>query len=617
MERLGRKLLVFLFFSLFCASAFAVCTWYNPLTWSECFIPAVGFVAAPFQAVQSISGFPDSDLLVLSATPTYLTGQNQPLVGNVVKAEVSVGSGNDVAAVGSFDEERISITVADIGSATYYLSGKKVEMNTTVRLSGTERTLRRIGRIGNQFMGQSGTENGYPIGIVWDEAQEQESLKVAGYNAQTLCKREEGSDFAGVGWRPIVASDLTFGQVRLSHSICTSGFASGAICVGGVWQPQVYFKCYAFDSEFNPEQISYQDFGTKTVNAVVDLQLTSNNGDSSVLTFASGDCGRFGRPACLDRGYFTFGFEQVGYARITGFRNPVFELPLDLTDEAPAIYKGSRYIIDEDFADSAWLQLTALQAQIPLNDIDWKGNFAEVQGKILSYENNFVQTVNSKDTRFNGVWGFEYEPAIDSFVIDDAYIRDLELEVIVLGEWIGLIRDVAEFDVVCGADVEAVEQTTVYSTVTVKNISDVSGATSLIWSCPPTNGSRQVSLPARQSQTFDIPFSLSHEGSGQCQFFVGTKSCTINYNFTGKPDSCGNGIPEPELGETCVNCPSDVICIFGTICDSTIGSPTYGQCVLVIPPPPPPPPEFDWRWVIVGVLLVAGAGLIIYGYYGG
>ncbi len=510
----------------------------------------------------SIVGPVDSDLLLRSGSPTYMEGQNQPLTGNVVLMNFLVGAGNDVAAVGSKDEENVSISAVG-KTANYLVRAKKVKSKTIIKLPSTsKRTLRNI----SIKPALSGTKNGYPIGMNMSQGEVQRSIvNKAILDAYNECKNSLKTEFAAFAWRPIEEQDSA-GLPYLYHSLCINGIPIGNTCSGlfsPYWQPQIYFECY----KFGTGSISYQQgWGPKTVDIQLDVQLQNNKNESStILTLASGDCGN----NCKVEGYFEDDGEVVGFAKITGW-SPKNELPVDLGVEYPAQLgiTGNRALVIGTEADDAWNELRELQLP-PSYSWAEGGNLLNVQQKVSEYNQTYGRVRQGVRYKFNEKFDFWYNAALDSFIIDDSYTRNSELQVIVLGDWLGLIRDVANFEISCGSKVSGFEQSVITSSVTVSNVSDTRGTGTLLWSCPTGNGSRTVTLNGGSKETITIPFSLTHSGAGSCpfEFQWGDKKtrCSISYEFKERPEDCGNGVQD--AGETCANCPQDVICPPGTYCD--------------------------------------------------
>lgn len=499
----------------------------------------------------AITGSYDSDLLFLSGTPTVLEGQNQPLVGDVVVANFIVGIGNDVAFVGSYDKESVSVSAPGSGTANYFVTAKKVKSNTSVPLTGQKRLLRNSG------FTQSGTKNGYSLGtLIQSHADVEESLKYAAQQAYLMMKSELGSNLLAFGWRPVEQSDFPTGTIYSYHSICTSYVAG--FCTSG-WTPQVYWVAY----EFGSGSIEYQGFGAKQANVQVDVELTNSSGEGTgTLILAQGNCGS----NCRTEGYLYEGGEAVGFAKLTGLQ-PSYQLPLDLADEAPALVGSTQYLVSKNVADAGWEKLLSLDL-FSQSFSTWTGNIVSIESAVNEYKSFYVSTYNSRSSLFSDKWSFSYDAASNSYVVNDSYTTNPTLQVVVKGDWIGLIRDVAEFDLACGGSVEGFEGASLYSSVSVTNTSTVKGNYSLSWNCPTGSNSIQTTLSAGSSQSHNVSLYLNRVETGTCSISLNygdtVKTCGIGYSFKAVPEPCGNGRVDP--GENCENCFTDVRCGANELC---------------------------------------------------
>lgn len=601
-----QKSLVFFFVLFFSLNVLAACNVFNPFSWLECLAPVSSAIVAPLAA---FTGNFDSDLLLISGTPTFMEGQNQPLTGDVVLSKYVVGIGNDVAAVGTYDNEKSNVSALR-QTADYFVTAKKVKNNTIIPFVGSQKVLKSV-KTTTVF---SGTENSFSLGSILSETEVQNAIRTsAAPRAYEDCKRHLGNDFAAFAWRPVTTSDAPY-PPRLYYSVCSSGNWLGNTCLFGNWYAQVYFECY----QFSGSQVAFQEFGAKTVDTQVDVSLINNkNQQSSVLSLAVGNCGS----NCRTEGYFMEGGKTIGFAKIIGLQSS-FELPLDLTNEAPAkIDDYSWALISSSEAKDAWNQLKSLTA-VPTYT-DWTGDLIVMQKAITDYQRQFVEVYLSKKDKFKDKWSFMYNPSLNAFIVNDTYTENPLLQVIVLGNWLGLIRDYPSFTVSCGNSVSGYAQETKYSSATVTNVSNSNGAVTVAWGCPTGNNTVMDTIGANQSKTYDVPMYSSIANRGNCTVQVSwgneKRTCDIGFDFKEKPSSCGNTVVDS--GETCVNCPQDITCDESNnyYCNRNSLSNTYGQCVLkdTIPPVIVIPPQINWTLIVAVVLVIVGVGLVAYGYYKG
>jgi len=522
---------------------------------------------------QTITGTIDSDMLLKSGSPTYMEGQNQLLTGNVVLMNFQVGASNDVAAIGTYDDE--STTISALGdTATYHVRAKKVKSNTIIQLPAADnRILRNIstGTYSNHMPGPW-------IGLIWDKGQEERSLLSAVQSAYNDCRTMLGSNLASFAWRPATANDLDninrqggSAYSYTSSSFCINGVNTFGSCLpAGYWLPEIYYTCHYFSSG----NISYQSgsastWGVKTVDVEVDVEVVNNqNETSSLLKLASGNCGT----NCRTSGYFIEDDETIGYAKITGWE-PTNELDVDIDDEAPAVYNYARVLVSKNAADSAWQTLRTLQT-VPTftNPV---GNYAAIEQDVTSYTTSYTLTVESISTKFDNAFSFTYNSGLNAYILNNSYVRDIDLQVIVKGEWIGLIRDVADFEIICPTNTisAAINTPNIEALIKVKNISSVNSSGSLLWSCPTGNGSRSLTISAGSTYPVEVAFNASSAAVGDCTFVfdfgTDTRECDVAYNFYDRPEDCGNGVFDD--GETCANCPSDVFCGLNQYCEKETG----------------------------------------------
>lgn len=489
------------------------------------------------------SGSQNSDLLVItSGNIKFIEGQNQQLTGDYdsyVSISGIVGLGNDVASIGSVDTETMEANGYS-KSADFSLSAKKVKMNTEYSLTGTTNTVKELR---DRIYNVKGSEYSYSIGtLIQSNTEENQALVSAGAEAVSACKLQHGSNYATTAWRPVVSGDIGFnGSSIISHSICFNDITAGftGVCLGG-WKPTVIFECFAFTDN----QVEFTDIGSGFVDAQIDLQLYSaKSGNSSILSLTSQN------PSGLmyDNG------DVVGWASITEIASG-FDLPIDFQQEVFAktnITPYNQYNIARDSDTRDVLNLrNALQTASTSSS---SGNIANIESLVNQYNNAFNSMKSNFQNKIDNKFAFTFNPINNRIIIDDSTIRNGEIVAYIKGNWLGLIRDEADFKLTCGNSINTIEQNTEYSSVKVQNISTVSGSGNLSWNCPVSVGSKSVSLGAGQSQTFNVDFYSPSETQGNCTFnfsYSGqNESCLIGYDFDPKPATCGNGVID--AGEEC------------------------------------------------------------------
>ncbi len=223
------------------------------------------------------------------------------------------------------------------------------------------------------------------------------------------------------------------------------------------------------------------------------------------------------------------------------------------------------------------------------------------------------------DDRASDVFGTPFTIKQDSFfVFDYKTTSNPQLLLTVDASWLGIVRNVADFDVSCGGLVSGEEETQLFSNVTVNETAGVGDTVTISYSSTGGSSSFSSFIGSRQSQSFDIPLNFAEPGSGAFLVTVSwaskSKSCNISFNVTRKIETCGNG--DLDQGETCISCPQDAGCVGADSCDANPFSSTFEQCVAPIVPPIPGEAPFDFIifiWAGIILVFIAGVALVAKG----
>ncbi len=222
--------------------------------------------------------------------------------------------------------------------------------------------------------------------------------------------------------------------------------------------------------------------------------------------------------------------------------------------------------------------------------------------------------------RASDVFGTPFTITGDSFfVFDYKTSANPQLLLTMSADWLGIVRNVADFDVSCGGTVSGEEETQLFSSVTIRELAGVGDTVTVSYSSPGGSSSFSSFIGADQSQTFDIPLNFGEPTSGSFPVTISwksrSKSCNISFDIIRKIEKCGNG--NLDEGETCNSCPADAGCVSPETCDANPFSSTFDQCVSpTIPPISPGEAPFDFGiliWVAIGIVLVAGVVLTAMG----
>ncbi len=533
----------------------------NPL------ILAGGAIILIVAALFIVGGFPfaitpvfDSDLLSLSGSPTYLSGQNQPIQGDVVQSSYAVGAGNDITVVGAFDEESVSASnvPGDFENPAFFITGRKLQMETLIPLSADVGIVQEPIVLFEQV-------RGFSAGLLIDDAERLQIQRATAENAYNDCQRRDG--YISFGWE----GDVDF----------VTGFPSEFF-------PQIRTVC--IDSI---DSVLIEGLGSKTTRMNLEFELRNADGEvtSKVnLTESSVE------------GFFTSGFETIGHVKWAG-NLLTLEFPIDISDETMGTHNGifSSYSLSR--------ANIAIQQTGELRNLAFERNaqlFNEVQFKANDLQTSWNNFIGSRSSRIDGR-EFTYDLFSNSVVIDTRFTSNPVVTLIVKGSWIGILRNVASFRADCGNPVNGETSETLASSVLINNVSNVFGDFQMSYACP--GGARSIhdNLSGGQSRRYDIPLTFSRIGTGACEVTVSwagqSDSCFINYDISERPVLCGNGIVDSGeecdggnlSGETCVTQEFDSgqlacfsVCKFDT---SNCGG-----------PPPPPPVEIDIILIILAIV---------------
>lgn len=495
----------------------------------------------PFGA---ITGTEESELLVISGSPTFQQGQNQPLSGDVVITTFAVGIGNDIALVGGVQE--VDIFGRDIGgipsdvsfeNANFAITGKKIENSTRIPIGSPLSTVQKPKVATNLAAEGGGCEHNIFTGLPEPQCitNVQNQIRESEYS---MCANSNG--YISFGWKDVPD------RVQTGFPLSTTYPRIGVICV-------------STDSSFTVNNLG-------APSTKLDLLFEIHNNKNEVTN-------QVHLTETQTQAYFKSAGRTIADIRFVGALQTLGER-LDLTDETTGrltLSNGTfRYIFSKDLVNN--YNQTRIETRNLALEYKTKQNFDALSSKFDELGITYNLVVDKKRQTIGGdpSSGFPFSVAGEQLIVDDGGSGTPIATLTVLGSWFGIVRSVANLKVTCDEPVIANvgQQTT--RNVSVENLSSVSIPYTFSYSC--NGGANTVQSSIAGGQVDNIPVSLVFPigGAGNCVFNLtypnGSKNCSINYNITELPPNCPNGIADG--GENCVNCPSDIVCRDPAVCNT-------------------------------------------------
>ena len=572
-----RTLFACLFFLFLAVGVSADCIWYNPFTYLECLAPATQFVSVPFAAFTS-----EGLITSISNVRIFTNDPTGQISGDVIQATISVGSGNDIA-VGAFDEDPAQLASVPPGfeNKQFFIGVRKNKIDTLLQIFGIEKVVQSVAENRQTI---NSTES-IPIGRGWNDLVNTEGkLKKTLYSEMLNPLRAECEarpDDVSFGWKPL--SDVC---VRRILGICVDNRAS------------INFICYTRSNSF-----FHKSFGPDSFD--VDLGVTMRNADGEItnevsITETTPQVNLFRND------------ELVGHMKWFGNLSTWNTSPVGraVGNFYPARSAGLWFVVIKSEADATRSAITSLIAA--KSGFFVEGGNADTTDRLATDARIKFNAINLE----SNVQGTPFGVTPDSsfFIFDSRTTLNPQLLLTIDAEWLGIVRNVADFDISCGSRVDGTEETTLIGSVTVNETAGVGDSVQISYSS--IGGSRSFSQPVgpNESRSFDIPLNFPNPADGSFPVTVSwsgkNKSCNLAYHIVAKPELCGNG--ELNENENCVTCPQDAGCVGGASCDANPFSATYTQCIA---PPPiiiPPVPALDL--VLVGyiiAIILGAAGVVL------
>lgn len=501
----------------------------------------------------------DSDLLVLSGNPVYQNGTLQPLTGMVVKIFGQVGIGNDVANVGSYDKEtsRATNVPTDYSNPEFSIYSKKVKMNTLLTVNKSAP---------------------YSIASAYKFDKSQHTVSVIkGINVfgGTCAASVVGPELMQKG---MYACNTAGGQYYIMQSIMEFDYdLFNKKC-------ETTVDCYKKNES---SALNFYNYGNKILDMNLQFQVVNNkNQESSIVNITNAS----------QSATFTSGGTTIGAVQFTGTMGDLV-YPLDLTDDKAGTYQGSWYNYTIGNIGTWDTYRIALSLPNPTgNSIPLSSNFSSSEA--LTKNSQFTSLTNAYTTLFNSRKTYIDNKTfnVDQSGTNPVYVFESTneavavrptVEIQILGEWLGITRNVADLSISCNPTsitLNRGERKT--STVTVRNNASYSSPYSLAYNCAAGIFSTTENVSGNSSKNYTVDWSQANSGSGTCVFYLNysgnNKSCSTTYSIAEPPPyTCGNNVCESSVGETTLNCPQDcsLVCPVGTRNEN-------GVCVPDGCPPP-------------------------------
>lgn len=475
----------------------------------------------------AITGNYDSDLLTISASPTFYLQGNGDTPTKYVLAEYSL-AGNDMAYAGTYDTIKPTDSGASIqnippnfSTANYTFTAKKNSMKYEYYLNLNN--AKTFEKLSYAVTGGSGS-----CGLGCDVDLQAKNLATTQFNN---FKNQLGSKMIGFAWYFTKDTGNPFDNHYYVDSRVFYTITGQAVTV--------------FQNGFTDGSIIFD----------IDWEVRNQKGET-----VSGKI----TPSSLNTPII-FGGKQVGSVTYTG-SNIYLKLPKSLSgwiglQEQSKVYLLPQSSFNEldftNFLQDPRISNYSYCSSNITNCYTGSAGMSNLTTKITQYSNRYQSIISDKTLTLGGytaVSGGNYltfQEGIESLVP--------KIRLLLEGEWIGIRELIPEFSLTCNGFTGKTEQTLTGQAI-VNNTGTVSGSYTLTTNCVGNSFIRSESLSAGQSRTYIPQFVFQNAGTSNCvwllQYGQSQKTCNYSNNITQSTQAyCGDG--KVDAGETCANCKVD------------------------------------------------------------